>query len=172
VNIRRQPVKDVQTVTADGEIVAPLIEGVRIRPAITHSDARGTVCEIYNPAWGILEAPLVYVYQTTIRPRRVKGWVLHREQDDRLFFSLGTVKIVLYDDRPGSPTHKMLNEIHLGGYNRGLITIPRGVYHALENVGETDVLFINMPTRPYNHADPDKYRLPLDTDLIPYRFDR
>ena len=171
MNIRPQPVKDVQTVTPDGELVAPLIEGVRIRPAITHPDARGTVCEIYNPAWGIHEAPLVYVYQTTIRPRRVKGWVLHREQDDRLFFSLGTVKIVLYDDRPGSPTHKMLNEIYLSENNRGLITIPRGVYHALENVGETDVVFINMPTRPYNHADPDKYRLPLDTDLIPYRFD-
>jgi dTDP-4-dehydrorhamnose 3,5-epimerase len=172
VSIRRDPVKDVQTVTAGGDLVAPLIEGVRIRRAITHPDARGTVCEVYNPAWGIHEAPLVYVYQTTIRPHRIKGWVLHREQDDRLFFSLGTVKIVLYDDRPGSPTHKMLNEIHLGEHNRGLITIPRGVYHALENVGETDVLFINMPTRPYKHADPDKYRLPLDTDLIPYRFDR
>jgi dTDP-4-dehydrorhamnose 3,5-epimerase len=172
MNTRAQPVKDVQTVTPDGALVAPLIDGVRVRPAITHPDARGTVCEIYNPAWGIHEAPLVYVYQTTIRPHKVKGWVLHREQDDRLFFSLGTVKIVLYDDRPASPTHRMLNEIHLSEYNRGLITIPRGVYHAMENVGDTDVLFINMPTRPYNHADPDKYRLPLDTDRIPYRFGR
>jgi dTDP-4-dehydrorhamnose 3,5-epimerase len=28
-----------------------------------------------------------------------------------------------------------------------------------------------MPTRPYDHADPDKYRLPLDNDVIPFRFD-
>ena len=33
-----------------------------------------------------------------------------------------------------------------------------------------DVIVINCPTMPYDHADPDKYRLPLDTDRIPYRF--
>jgi hypothetical protein len=28
-----------------------------------------------------------------------------------------------------------------------------------------------MPTRAYNHADPDVFRLPVDTDRIPYRFE-
>jgi dTDP-4-dehydrorhamnose 3,5-epimerase len=37
-------------------------------------------------------------------------------------------------------------------------------------VGETDAYFVNLPTRAYDHANPDKFRLPLDTDLIPYRF--
>ena len=27
-----------------------------------------------------------------------------------------------------------------------------------------------IPTRPYDHANPDKYRLPIDTPLIPYSF--
>jgi len=31
-------------------------------------------------------------------------------------------------------------------------------------------MMVNMPTRQYNHENPDKYRLPLDTDLIPYDF--
>jgi hypothetical protein len=26
-----------------------------------------------------------------------------------------------------------------------------------------------MPSEPYRHDDPDKYRLPLDNDVIPYR---
>jgi dTDP-4-dehydrorhamnose 3,5-epimerase len=30
---------------------------------------------------------------------------------------------------------------------------------------------VNFPTRPYDHASPDKYRLPLDTDEIPYEFE-
>jgi dTDP-4-dehydrorhamnose 3,5-epimerase len=165
-----QPSPDRQTVTPDGEPMADRIAGVKVRAAITHPDERGEVCEIYNPAWGFHEAPLVYVYQVCIRPRRVKGWVVHREQDDRLFVSLGVVKIVLYDDRPGSPTHGRVNEIYLGERNRGLITIPSGVYHAIQNVGETDAILINLPTRPFNHARPDKFRLPLDTDQIPYRF--
>jgi dTDP-4-dehydrorhamnose 3,5-epimerase len=30
---------------------------------------------------------------------------------------------------------------------------------------------MNLPTRPYNHEDPDKYRLPLKNDYIPFSFD-
>jgi dTDP-4-dehydrorhamnose 3,5-epimerase len=52
-----------------------------------------------------------------------------------------------------------------------LVIIPHGVFHAVQNVGNSDALFFNLPTRPYNHAAPDKYRLPLDPDQIPYRFD-
>ena len=49
------------------------------------------------------------------------------------------------------------------------MVIPPGVFHALLNVGEIDALFVNLPTRPYRHDAPDKFRLPLDTDQIPYR---
>jgi dTDP-4-dehydrorhamnose 3,5-epimerase len=162
--------RDVQTVTPAGERVDELLDGVRIRPAVTHLDSRGSVCEIYNPAWGFTEEPLVYVYQTTIRPGQVKGWVLHLEQDDRLFFSLGDAKVVLYDARSDSPTFESLNILYFGESNRALLRIPRGVYHAIQNVGRRDLVFVNTPTRPYCHAEPDKYRLPLDTDRIPYRF--
>lgn len=165
------PHKDVQTVTAEGESVKPLIDGVRIRYALTIPDERGTICEMYNPAWNFTDEPLVYVYQTTIRPGRVKGWVMHHNQDDRLFISYGTVQVALYDGREESPTYKMLTVHYLGEQNRGLIRIPRGVFHALKNVGQTDVVFVNMPTRAYNHADPDKYRLPLNNDIIPFKFD-
>ena len=30
---------------------------------------------------------------------------------------------------------------------------------------------VNYPTIQYDHSNPDKYRLPLDTDLIPFSFD-
>jgi dTDP-4-dehydrorhamnose 3,5-epimerase len=162
--------RDRQTVTPAGVDVQEPIDGVRVRRATTHLDHRGSVCEMYDPAWGFAEEPLVYVYQTTIRPRQAKGWVLHLEQDDRLFFSFGDVKVVLYDARVGSPTFERVNVLHFGESSRGLLRIPRGVYHAIQNIGETDAIFVNMPTRAYRHEDPDKYRLPLDTDLIPYRF--
>jgi dTDP-4-dehydrorhamnose 3,5-epimerase len=165
-----QPRRDSQTVTPSGESVAPLIDGVIVRMATTLPDERGELCEVYNPAWELSDAPLVYAYQVIIRPHKVKGWVVHHEQDDRLFVSLGVVKIVLYDDRLNSPTYRQINEICLGERNRGLVVIPRGVYHAIQNIGSSDALFFNLPTRPYDHAHPDKYRLPLDTDLIPYRF--
>ena len=159
-----------QTVTKEGEGVDSLIDGVVVRNAVTHPDERGTVCEIYNPAWGLSDEPLVYVYQVTIRPGQVKGFVLHRTYSDRLFFTFGTAKVVLYDDREGSPTRGMLNELHFGEHNRAHLVIPPGVWHAVKNVGSTDAVFVNCPTKPYNHEDPDKWALPRDSDQIPYSF--
>jgi len=159
-----------QTVTPKGERVDRLIDGVVIREAVTHPDERGTLTEVFNPAWDLSDEPLVYVYQVTIRPGQVKGFVLHRTYSDRLFFSLGTVKIVLYDDREDSPTRGMLNELHFSDHNRSNLVIPPGVWHAAQNVGSTDALFVNCPTKPYNHEDPDKWALPKDNDVVPYSF--
>jgi dTDP-4-dehydrorhamnose 3,5-epimerase len=159
-----------QTVTKEGERVDPMIDGVVIRQAVTHPDERGTLTEIFSPAWTLSDEPLVYVYQVTIRPGQVKGFVLHRTYSDRLFFSLGTVKAVLYDDREESPTRGMLNELHFSEHNRGNLVIPPGVWHAMQNVGTTDALFVNCPTKPYDHADPDKWALPHGSDAVPYSF--
>jgi dTDP-4-dehydrorhamnose 3,5-epimerase len=65
----------------------------------------------------------------------------------------------------------MVSKVYLSEYNRRMMIIPRGVWHADRNVGIKDCLVVNFPTIQYNHASPDKYRLPLDTDLIPYKFD-
>lgn len=166
-----QPKKDVQTVTPAGDPVQPLIHGVVVRPAVTQTDDRGTLCEIFNPSWGVHPAPLTYVYQFTIRPGRIKGWHAHHLHDDRIFISQGTLRVVLYDDRPDSPTYRMVNEIYRTEHHRTVMVIPAYVYHAHQNIGATDALLISMPTRLYDHADPDVYRLPVENDYIPYRFE-
>jgi dTDP-4-dehydrorhamnose 3,5-epimerase len=51
-----------------------------------------------------------------------------------------------------------------------MIIIPKGVYHAVKNIGTEEAQFINFPTMPYNRASPDKYRLPVKNDLIPFDF--
>ena len=43
------------------------------------------------------------------------------------------------------------------------------MFHAVKNVGHSAALFINLPSRPYQHADPDKYRVPIDGEVVPYR---
>jgi dTDP-4-dehydrorhamnose 3,5-epimerase len=166
------PKKDVQTTTPTGEPIVQLIDGVVIRPAFTLADERGTLCEILSPAWDLHEAPIVYVYQFTIRPGKIKGWHQHHLHDDRIFISQGTVKVVLYDDRPESPTYRMVNEIYRNEHQRTIMVIPAFVFHAHQNVGNTEALFVSMPTRPYNHADPDVFRLPVNNDQIPYRFEQ
>ncbi|HLK22076.1 MAG TPA: dTDP-4-dehydrorhamnose 3,5-epimerase family protein [Bryobacteraceae bacterium] len=169
--IATSPRKDKQTVTVDGQPVTRLIEGVIIKSAVTHIDDRGTLCEIHTPHSAPLEKPVVYVYQFTIRPGKIKGWHVHHHHDDRIFISQGHVKVVLYDSREQSPTYGMVNEIYRTDLDRNLMVIPAFVYHAHQNIGTTDALFISMPTRAYQHDDPDVFRYPVDSEEIPYKFD-
>ena len=166
-----EPVKDKQMVTAEGESVLARIHGLVIRRAVPIEDKRGEIVEMYRPAWGVHPDPLVYAYQISLRVGAIKGWVCHRRQEDRIFMSTGVVRWGLYDDRSDSPTHKMLNTFTFSERSRALMVIPRGVFHAVQNIGEVEAFFINMPSRAYDHADPDKYRLPLKNSLIPFAFD-
>jgi dTDP-4-dehydrorhamnose 3,5-epimerase len=65
----------------------------------------------------------------------------------------------------------MINEITMSERNRKLLVIPRRVAHAVQNIGLNDAIFVNMPTRAYNHGDPDKFRIDTDSSAIPYRFE-
>jgi dTDP-4-dehydrorhamnose 3,5-epimerase len=165
------PQRDAATITADGRLLKPLIDGVVVRYQQPIEDRRGEVLEVYRPSWGVHADPLVYVYQVRLRPGAVKGWVIHEHQDDRLCFVTGVVRWGLYDVRPDSPTLGLVNDLVFSERAAALLVIPRGVYHAVRNIGTTDAIFINMPTRPYEHDAPDKLRLPLKTPRIPFDFD-
>jgi dTDP-4-dehydrorhamnose 3,5-epimerase len=165
-----QAVRDSQMVTPEGQSLQQLPHGVTFRDAVTHTDDRGSVCEIFDPRWGWHDDPLVFVYMFTVRPGVVKGWNLHKEHEDRYLIVSGDLAVVLYDDRPDSPTRGLVSKIVLSEHRRRLMNVPKNVWHADHNVGTKDALVVNCPTTQYDHANPDKYRLPLDTDLIPYSF--
>ncbi|MEO6858728.1 MAG: hypothetical protein ABI323_09090 [Solirubrobacteraceae bacterium] len=164
------PIKrEVQTVTPAGERMTTMPEGMRVRDLITHTDERGTVCELYDPRWGVSPASLVFAYMFTIRPGMAKGWGMHREHDDRYAFLTGELELAFYDARQDSETSCQESRLVLADAHRQLVTIPRGVWHAERNLGTTEVRVVNFPTEPYNHTNPDKYKLPLDTDELPVR---
>ncbi len=100
----------------------------------------------------------------------VKGWGLHKEHEDRYFVLSGELELVLYDPRPESSTCGKMCRVYLSGSRPRLINVPKFVWHADHNIGTSDVVVVNFPTIQYDHSSPDKYRLPLDTDLIPYSF--
>ncbi len=162
--------RDAPTVSTSGAELQPLPDGVGFRDAVTHVDDRGSLCELFDPRWGWSGHDLVYAYVTTVRPGMIKGWGMHLDHEDRYFILFGELEVVLYDDRESSPTRGLVSKIYLTEHRRRLMNIPEGVWHAIRNVGSTDVTVINFPTKPYDHENPDKYRLPVDTDQIPYTF--
>jgi dTDP-4-dehydrorhamnose 3,5-epimerase len=164
------PAQDVQTVTSEGERIADLPAGVTFRDVPTHVDDRGTVCELFDERWDWHPDPLIFAYTFTIRPGKVKGWGMHKRHEDRYFTLYGEMEVVLYDERDESPTRGVVASVVLSHHRRRLMNIPAGVWHANRNLGQMDVVVVNFPTIPYDHTDPDKHRLPLDTDRIPYRW--
>jgi dTDP-4-dehydrorhamnose 3,5-epimerase len=162
--------RDAQTVTPDGKSVVPPIEGVNVRSVRTLSDARGSVFEIFDERWGWHRAPVTSLHCFTVRPGYVKGWGLHKEHEDRYMILQGEMELVLFDPRPQSSTYGKVGKILMSEHDRRLVNIPSFVWHADHNIGSTDAVVIDMPTAPFNHENPDKWRLPIDTPLIPYSF--
>lgn len=163
--------KEKPSITPEGKKLSPMIAGVQIKKLQANEDKRGELIEVYNPGWNFHPDPLVYVYQVLARPGSVRGWIVHERQDDRIFCCLGVFRWALFDNRSDSPTYGMVNDFTFGQRNPVIFTIPKGVFHAVKNIGTENAIFINMPTTPYNYENPDKRRLPIKNDLIPFDFE-
>ncbi len=162
--------KQPKTTRLDGRRLDQIPDGVIFRDLVTHPDQRGSVIELFNPNWEWHPEPLRHSYVFTIRPGMAKGWGMHKRASDRYAMLFGEMLTVLYDGREDSPTHGLVAEVTLSEHRRRLIAIPPGIWHANVNLGSSDAVIVNFKTEPYNHEDPDKYLLPLDTDDIPYTF--
>ena len=161
--------RDVETVR-DGALVVPLLDGMSFYESSTIIDERGSLTELYDPRWNWHGEPLTYVYISTLRPGVVKGWALHKLHEDRYFVIEGDMELVVYDPRPESSTYGQIARVHLSDRLPRLVNIPRNVWHADYNYGGRDAKLVNFPTMLFDHTNPDKYRLPIDTPLIPFSF--
>ena len=147
-----------------------MIEGVVFKPLRVIPDERGRLMEILRCDDELFEK-FGQVYMTTTYPGVIKAWHFHEKQDDNAAVVRGMLKVALYDDRSDSPTHREVNEFFLGEHKPSILHIPKGVYHGWKCVGQTEAIVVNCVTEPYNRETPDEFRLPFDTDKIPYDWD-
>jgi dTDP-4-dehydrorhamnose 3,5-epimerase len=160
--------KDPQVVTSDWHKLDAGIEGVVVREVLHVPRDHGVITETYRAEWDPTGLPVVHVYQSRLFPGAIGAWSCHTVSVDRLFSNQGHVKLVLFEARENSPTKGRLMELHVGDARPTFLVIPTGVWHGLQNLGSSDALMLNLPTQAYNYADPDHWRLPYDTDEIPY----
>jgi len=147
-----------------------MIDGVVIKKLHGNADERGCLTEILRSDDDIFEQ-FGQIYVSLNYPGVIRAWHYHKKQDDLWAVVKGMVKAVLYDSREGSPTYGEVQEVFLGEQNMILLKIPRGVIHGYKTIGVEPSLLLNIPTEPYNTAQPDEYRLPYNTDEIPYDWD-
>jgi dTDP-4-dehydrorhamnose 3,5-epimerase len=107
-------------------------------------------------------------YVTSTYAGVIKAWYRHKTQIDQIVVVTGLLKLVLYDDRDGSPTNGVVQEIVLGDLAPRLVRIPPGVWHGFQTIGGREAFVLHLNTVPFDPARPDEERLPSDSDLIPY----
>lgn len=145
------------------------IEGVRLQRLHTRADKRGDLTVLLSNLQEAID-PAPHIYWVSAEPGSIRAWVYHKRQSDRLAYTNGDIRVVLYDLRKDSPTYGKLNVLDVGAANKVALTIPPYVIHGVHNRGEQTATFINMPTKAYDPANPDKSRLPFNHPGIPYSF--
>ena len=111
------------------------------------------------------------VYFSEVLPGHVKGWKRHSRQTQHFAVPFGRMALVLYDDRPHSPTHGVLCRLELGRPDAyDLLRVPTGVWYAFAAVGNSPALLCNGADIPHEPDEGEK--LPLDSPHIPYSWDR
>ena len=165
----------LKTVFTDEELIirssGKLIDGVAARRAKVLPDERGRLGEIMRADDSWFEK-FGQVYMTTAYPGVVKAWHYHKKQTDHFYVIKGMVKVALYDQREGSPTQGVVNELYLGEHCPGLVRIPPGVQHGWMCVSETEAYIVNIVSEMYNYAEPDEFRTNPHENNIPYNWTR
>jgi len=148
-----------------------MIHGVKIKSLKMIPDERGRLMELLRSDDDLF-LKFGQVYMTTAYPGVVKGWHYHQKQTDNFVVIQGMMKVVLYDDRPESPTRGQVNEFFMGDYNPMLLSIPNLVIHGFKCISQHEAILINCPTEVYNYNNPDEYRIDPHNNDIPYKWDR
>ena len=142
-----------------------MIEGVHIRPLKQIPDERGKVMHMLRCDDPWFEK-FGEIYFSAVYPGVIKGWHLHRRMTLNYAVVAGTIKLVLYDDREGSPTRREVVELFTGEDNYTLITIPPGIWNGFKGIGVKPAIVANCASEPH---DPEEIvRLNPLSEEIPY----
>jgi dTDP-4-dehydrorhamnose 3,5-epimerase len=147
-----------------------MIQGVESKQLTKHADERGFLMELLRSDDSIF-TKFGQCYIAMNYPGVVRAWHWHEKQDDFFMVAKGMIKVGLCDMREGSPTRGQVNEFYLGENNNILLKIPVGVAHGYKTIGVEPSLLINFPSEVYNREEPDEYRLPWNTDQIPFNWE-
>ena len=145
-----------------------MIDGIVIMPLKQIPDERGKIMHMMRSDDPQFER-FGEIYFSMIYPGAIKAWHLHTKMTLNYAVVSGTIKLVLYDPRPSSPTKGEVQEIFLGEQNYVRVKIPPGIYNGFKGVGTAPALVANCSTIPHDPAEIQRLD-PFSKD-IPYSWD-
>jgi dTDP-4-dehydrorhamnose 3,5-epimerase len=141
-------------VSAKREFKKGKIEGVDIRPLKKFVDERGWLTELWRDDECTDKVMPAMCYASLSRPGTQRGPHEHVDQTDWFcFFGPSNFLVMLWDNRPNSPTYNNVMRFFVGEDDPKTVIVPEGVVHGYRNVGIKDGLVVNLPNRLFAGKD-------------------
>lgn len=140
------------------------IDGVSVVPLARIPDERGTIYHMLrrtDPHF----VEFGEIYFSSIYRGVIKGWHRHRLMVLNYACVRGRIKLVLYDERPDSPSKGHIQEEFLGPDDYSLVVIPPGIWTGFKGMAE-ESLVANCASLPHDPSNTE--RLDPSSDRIPY----
>lgn len=146
-----------------------MIDGVKIFPLRQIVDERGKVMHMLRADAQHFQG-FGEIYFSTVNPGAIKGWHIHSVMTLNYACISGQAKLVLYDDRPSSPTKGELQELFIGDANYVLVRIPPKVWNGVKGLGSLPAMIANCASHAHDPAeisrlDPFSGEIPYDWAL-------
>ena len=142
-----------------------MIEGVVITPLRQIFDERGKVMHMLRKDSPVF-SEFGEIYFSCTYPGAIKAWHLHKEMTLNYAVIHGSIKCVLFDDRPNSKTRGCIEEYFLSPENYSLITVPPLVWNGWKGMGNETSIVANCATIPHDPSEIE--RKPVLDSSIPY----
>jgi dTDP-4-dehydrorhamnose 3,5-epimerase len=149
-----------------------MIDGVEVKPLVTHPDERGFFREVARDNEAIVREGWAQISHSLMHPGVAKAWHLHPTQIDWWYVPVGDLKVALYDTRDGSSTKGQIDELFLGEhYDAQLLKIPPGVAHGCRVIGGTaHLIYLTSSTydpKEEGRIDHDDKQIGYDWTALP-----
>ena len=129
-----------------------MIDGVEITKLNKKEDHRGSVMPMLRSDSRVFKS-FGEIYFSTIFPKAIKAWHLHKKAILNYACIKGEVKLVLFDDRKNSKTFRKFNEYILTPKDFFLITIPPFIWNGFIGLDASDSIMANCISLPHNENE-------------------
>ena len=129
------------------------IEGVLLNSLKQISDPRGDILHMMRVDSSGFKG-FGEVYFSEVIPGAIKAWKLHERQTQNFAVPVGRILLTIFDDRQGSPSCGMVQELELGrpdAYFR--VTIEPGLWYGLSCIGDGPALLTNCADLPHDPSE-------------------
>jgi dTDP-4-dehydrorhamnose 3,5-epimerase len=95
-------------------------------------------------------------YFSTIEPGAVKAWKRHHKMILNLVVPIGSIRFVIHDDREGSSTYGVFDEVVLSKDYYYRLTIPPMLWMGFQCVGKVAGILLNVANIPHDPNEVDR----------------